>query len=181
MVRWHRSFLVQEDNKQDLRSRSGWSNVTLFRKPVLLTHNSKQMEENYFDTEGTNLVFVMPGFQMLLSLLMICAVLGKTPAARSTKYHHHLKWCVKIRRVVFFKVSQKIIHHCLISLCLFQAATSPRKKTPGTQRQFTCLGAEGKALVDKSPSFHLTHSNQPGSLPAWVLLSQACFSPFSHA
>lgn len=184
MTRWHRSFLVQKDKKQDFRSRSGCSSVALFRKPVLHTHDSKQMEESYFDSEGTELMFGTLGFQMLLSLLMICAVLGKTPAAKSTKYHDHLKRCVKIRNVVtkvfikriFFMVFQKRKHHCLIFFCQFQA-TSSKKKTPGTQRQYTCLSAERKALVCKSPSFHHTHSKQLGSLAAWLCLSQV----FSHA
>lgn len=65
--------------------------MTLFRKSVSPAHESKQMEGNYFNTEGTNLMFGTPGFQMLPSLLMICAVLGKTHGAKSTKYHHHLK------------------------------------------------------------------------------------------
>lgn len=53
--------------------------------------SAKQMEEKYFNSEGINLTFGTPGFEMLLSLLMMYAVLGKTPAAKSTKYHHHLK------------------------------------------------------------------------------------------
>lgn len=110
MVRWHRSFLVQKDNKQDFRSRSGCSNMTLCRKRVVHTCDSKQMEENYVDTEGTSLMFETPGFQMLLSLLMICAVLGKTPAAKSTKFHRHLKWCVKILSVVTEVFIKSIFH-----------------------------------------------------------------------
>lgn len=87
------------------------------------------------------------------------------------KYHHDLKWCVKTQRVVtkvfikrIFYIFQKRKHHYLIFFCQFQATTSSKKKTPGTQRQYTCLSAEGKALVDKSPSFHCTHRNQLGCL-----------------
>lgn len=59
-------------------------------------------------------------------------------------------------------------------------ATSSRKKTPGTKRQYTYLSAEGKALVSKSPSFHHSHSGT--SWAAWLLgsISLRRVSPSLH-
>lgn len=141
------------------------------------------MEENYFNTEGTHLMFETPGFHMLLSLLMICAVLDKTlqPNPQNTTItlsdvSIHGVWSPRFSSKEFFVVFQKRKHHCLIFFCQFQATASSKKKTPGTQRQYTCLSAEGKALVNKSPSLHHTHRNQLGCLGP----SLRCVSPCFH-
>lgn len=133
---------------------------------------SKQMEEECLDGEGTNLTLGTPGFEMLLSLLMICAILSKTLAAKSLQKQRHLKWelghfrCrntdrdhLDFQRKSIFMLFHKRKHRRLIFFCPFLATTSAKKKIPGTPRQHICSSAERKVLVNKSLSFNHTHSN----------------------
>lgn len=168
MVRWHRWFLVQKDKKQDFRSRSGCSSMTIFRKPVLHTHDSKQMEESYLDGEGTNIMFRTPAFQMLLSLLMICAVLGKTPAAKSTKYHHHLKWCghQAFNQNNFLWSSRKENTVALSSFVSFKQQHHPKIKPLVPRDNIAAWVQRGKHW---SVNPHLSTTPTVTSWAAWLL------------
>lgn len=60
------------------------------------------MEEERLAGEDTNLTLGTPGFEMLLSLLMICAILGKTLAAKSTK-KSQMKWELGLIQVLKYR------------------------------------------------------------------------------
>lgn len=139
------------------------------------------MEENYVNTAGTSLMFEKPGFQMLLSLLVICAVMGKTPAAKSTKYHHHLKWCVKILSVVTEVFIKWIFHglpekKALLPYLLLSHSSNVIQKSLVLRDNIPAWVQGQKALVSKFPSFHHTHRNQLGCLGP----SLGCVSPCFH-